>query len=294
MNISLPFRSQSGARPHFCVVKQGETGGCENTDIFYSTPSSLEWTSVERTLLLDGSKIYWVELAARPSDQTGEEWQIEYQAPKVEFFPLLDSASFGSVVWQGLLEETSLSLDIQQGSLQAVVVAPLTKVDLANAGRIIPNNCDLFGQGSVEKVVRGEYIEYIAKGHAALCDFSPLNTTSTLESHILRVQGASLSGRGLKIYLYNKANQKSEVETLLTGESFDRSFSVLPWRKLPEASYVLNLETRSFGKDTGQDRVDSVSVYDVPIDWLLGWKIERLDSGQRPNPLALKSSSKEE
>jgi hypothetical protein len=125
-----------------------------------------------------------------------------------------------------------------------------------------------------------------------LCDFSPLTSTSTLESHILRVQGASLSGRGLKIYLYNKATQKSELEVLLSRESFDRSFSVLPWKRLSEESYVLNLETRSFGKDVGQDRVYLVSIYDVPIDWLLGWEVETQDSGQRANPLTLKSSSK--
>jgi hypothetical protein len=292
MNIVLPFRSENGARPHFCVVTEGSTDGCINSDIFYSTPSSSEWTRVERTLLLDGDETYWVELAARPSDQTGEEWRIEYRAPQVEFFPLLDSATFGAVVWQKLLGETSRSVGSEQESLEITVIAPRVDVDLAQAGRITPANCDINNQGSVEKIVKTEFIEYLARGHAALCDFSPLTTTSTREPHLLRVQGANLAGRGLKIYLYNKANQKSELEVLLRGGSFDRSFSVLPWKKLPQESYVLNLETRSFGKDIGQDRIYSVSLYDIPIDWLLGWKAETQDSGPRANPLSLKSSPK--
>ena len=293
VNISLPFRSDSGARPHFCIVDQDDPQHkCLNTDVFYSTDSAREWTNVERTVLLSGNKTYWLELAARPSDIQGEEWQIDYRSPRVDFFTHLDSARYNGRVWEELQKPTSFTLDANARTLELSLVAPAQEVNLATAGKLSPDNCDLFERGSVEKTIGKGYVELIARDHSAVCDFAPLTTTSTAEGHLLRVVGQSISGRGLKTYVYNKATGKAELEVLAFGSKFDKSFSLLPWKKTEPGSYVLNVETRSFGKDIGQDRVERIAVYDIPLDWILNWKVEKGEAGKGENPIKVSRVSK--
>ena len=123
-------------------------------------------------------------------------------------------------------------------------------------------NCDLLKIGSVGKKHLGEGIEYTAEGGGVSCDFLEYPDLKYSESFVLRVNGENLQGRSLKIYLYNLSTGRMDLEELLPKGKFDEYYYIPP-KKIEGAGYILNLETRSYGRIASENILRGIEVYKV-------------------------------
>jgi len=275
LKIALPHRSDSGAKPHFCVVKEGESE-CIHEEIFYKTPTSKDWELVEREMIVPETANYWLVLAARPPDEAGTETTIFYRPINISLMDKTADITFSNSNWDKLINE----LKIPIGDIDNLTLNIPTKeinTDFINGGLQREKNCDLFQRGGVSKKVNDNKVIYIAEERAASCDYSILGYPAPEESFVLRIRGKNKEGRSLKAYLYNPATQKNDLEVLLSPNSFDNYFSILSWPFESKDNYTLNLETRSFGRKKSINEVDLVATYSVPLEWLAKIKIVNND-----------------
>ena len=272
MIVTLPYRSNQGSKPHFCVLAEGGDYKCENEEVFYNTYPSEEWSEVERKLVLDSSKVYWIDIAARPPDPVGEGWTIDYKEPKAISYTAVASRLLNSdEIWTEF-EKEFVSKVIATDDPYVQIYSIYQEIDFAKGGMGKPRNCDALERGNIEKNRTQYSVEYGAYNSAAVCDYVPLSRAATNNSYLIRFTGENISGRSMKFYLYNKANSRNDTEVLLNEGLFDRSFSVLKWENIKPADYVLNVETRSFG-NASVNRLNEVGLYQVNINWLGEWKI---------------------
>lgn len=284
LQVSLPYQSYKGSKPHFCIVAEGPEYKCLNDEIFYNTVPEEGWTAVSRDLILDSSKTYWIEIAARPSDEPGETWQIDYKAPIVNAFSMVADVEFDSAIWETLMSEMKLDdANIPQDFSVDVLTKPV-KMDFSRSGLVTPKNCDILERGDILKEVIDDKVHYTSLERSAACDYVGLLSLSTHKGYLLRLRGESRQGRPLKLYLYNKATGKIDIEALVDKGVFDNSYVVVDWQQFDEDSYVINLETRSFGRPSVAI-IESVTFYEFPIDWLLFWQTQNnLDIVGASNP----------
>lgn len=123
-------------------------------------------------------------------------------------------------------------------------------------------NCDLKKNGSVFKTNSGSGILYRAEGGGASCDYLPYLNLKYDQAFVLRVAGENKEGRSLKIYLFNLYSQIPDVEEILPSGKFDKTYFVYP-KNIEGAGYVLNLETRSFGRIPSENLLTKVEFYPV-------------------------------
>ena len=292
LSISLPYKSLQGSRPDFCVVAEGPDYKCENDEIFYAEMASTDWSAVSRRMVLPANTVYWVNIAARPPDAPGEEWTIEYKSPKIETYPLIFRTTFDTRVWTDLKYDSKITLPDGAESLKLTIFAPGKKIDFVRSGRKEAENCDVFERGSVEKVIDAGLITYKTFDKAAICDFVPLAKTSTAMEHLIRFSGKGVSGRPLKVYLFNKGTLRNDLEVILSGREFDKTFSIVSWPGISDSDYVLNLEGRSLGREVSENLIDDVFVYDVPISWIGQFSISSSDVKPMENALKIDSNKK--
>jgi len=128
-------------------------------------------------------------------------------------------------------------------------------------------NCNLDGRGSVikEKQNGGNY--YTAKGDGVSCDYFYYPTLDYSKAYAMRISGANLTGRSLKLYLYNVKEEKIYMDELLPTGTFDRTYTILPTRSSEdvEYGYTLNVETRSFGKMFSENLINKIEFYELGV-----------------------------
>jgi len=128
-------------------------------------------------------------------------------------------------------------------------------------------NCDLKKIGSVFKTNSAIGILYRAEGSGASCDYLPYPDLRYNQGYIVRISGENREGRGLKIYLFNLYSQVPDVEEILPSGKFDKTYFVYP-KNVEGAGYVLNLETRSFGRIASENLLTKVEFYPVDSGYL--------------------------
>lgn len=264
LSVSLPYRSEGGSKPHFCILAEGGEYRCENDEIFYNTPFSPEWTSVNRNVFLEGNNAYWIEITARPPDPRGEGWGISYKPPRLVSYPVNSHVSFSDSLWNSLSSESQYDLK-KDGKI--AIFSKEEKIALSNFGLPYSRQCDVFERGTFDKNVDNQSVIYKASSYGAVCDVVPLRNYSTRQEYLLRFVGENLKGRSLKVIVNNKTNSKNDVEYLLDKGEFDQTFTLIDWGNLEEADYVLNTEVRSFGGET-ENVVKKSAIYQVPLGWL--------------------------
>ncbi len=285
VQISLPYRSADGARPHFCLVNEGESE-CLHEDVFYHTKPSADWGVISREAVLPGSKAYWLVLSARPPEEKGESWEIEYQRPEVLVYPLLSEV----VIEPSLLVEYFKPLSLNVSDTKALKLSfPANKNVLDFAGSGNERNCDVFERGSAFKAIKDSKVVYQASGRGAVCDYL-LSGMDSGSEYLIRFQGKHLKGRSLKAYLYDPGSGKNDLEVLMDGQEFDNTFSVLSWPW--EEEYVLNLEGRSFGQETSEIVLDLVNFYHFPVSWVSRFRLIKSESGIMANDIEVKNHDK--
>jgi len=266
ININLPYKSPDGARPHFCLVKEGESE-CLHEDVYYHTNTSADWSFVERTAVLAGGNTYWLVLSARPPEEKGKTWEIEYQKPEVTVYPLISEVIIEPNLLSHYLVPQRISL---QKSQTLDLTFPSNKISLEFAGSGNERNCDLFERGSVNKDSLNNAVIYQAVNMGAMCDFL-LTGADTNQEYLFRTVGQQISGRSLKTYLYNGGSHKNDLEVIMDNGEFDNTFSIPSWPWQNE--YVLNLEARSFGDETSKIKLDAVNIYHFPLNWVSNFRL---------------------
>ena len=124
-------------------------------------------------------------------------------------------------------------------------------------------NCDLLKIGTVGKKQLDFGVEYTAGGGGVSCDFLEYADLKYNESLLLRVTGENIKGRSLKIYLYNLSTGRMDLEELLPKGNFDQYYFV-PAKKMEGEGYILNLETRSYGRIESENILRGIEIYKVP------------------------------
>jgi hypothetical protein len=275
VKVVLAYRSHNGSRPHFCVVKEGEFN-CYNDEVFYSsTPEDNQWMAVERMMVLPPNK-YWVSVAARPPDVIGAAWNIDYMAPSIESYPMIVHKVVDSTFWNSLTHIQKVELT----KVNAIrLFAHKINVDLVRSGQSDPKDCDIFTRGIISKTTLNPEVVYKAANESSICDYIPLTYLTTDNSYLFRVTGVNKEGRGMKIYLYNKAQEKDTLEILLKGNNFDTTLAIPATNKIAANDHVINFEVRSFG-EPAESTLSQVSYYQLPLDWLSQWNIKSNQNGE--------------
>ncbi|MCX6704176.1 MAG: hypothetical protein NTZ07_01900 [Candidatus Woesebacteria bacterium] len=156
---------------------------------------------------------------------------------------------------------------------------PAVSEDLSiNRGFPSAYNCDLMKNGSVFKTNSSQGILYRAVGGGASCDYLPYPDLKYNQAFVLRVAGENKEGRSIKIYLFNLFSQVPDVEEIFPTGKFDKTYFVYP-KNIEGAGYVLNLETRSFGRLPSENLLTKVEFYPVD-DQYLGSFIGQSSNGE--------------
>ncbi len=150
---------------------------------------------------------------------------------------------------------------------------PIVSEDLSiNRGFPEAYNCDLLKKGRVYKTNSPQGILYRAEEGGASCDYLSYPELKHNQAYVLRIAGENKSGRSLKIYLFNLDSQTPEIEEIVPVGKFDETFFVYP-KDTDGEGYVLNLETRSFGRIASENILTNVEFYPVDSDYLLDHQI---------------------
>jgi hypothetical protein len=168
-----------------------------------------------------------------------------------------------------------------------------------NRGFANAYNCDLEKSGSVFKSNSSSGILLRAEGGGASCDYLDYPNLKYNQAYVLRVAGENRQGRSLKIYLFNEDSQVPEIEEILPSGKFDKTFFVYPHNQNVEGTgpariatqsvaggYILNLETRSFGRIPSENLLTKVEFYPVDSAYLQnlqGYSPERSRTGAQNN-----------
>jgi len=271
--VKLPFRSFTGARPHFCFVAEGDAYTCLHDDVFYNSFSSSDWTTEERKVRVEPGKQYWLDVVGRPSDVVGAMWDIDYQPPSIELYPLLAEATYGTEVWDALLTKEEIQLPREKTSVNVTITTKPIWADIAKKGRAEADNCDLFDRGSVKKLTSEKNVTYQARNGGAVCDYLSMDTrrVATNQDYLMMVKAYNHSGRGMKVYLFNETTKRNDIETILTQQ-----LTLLPlmkWPTLEPGGYGLTTEVRSFGPELSENEVEEISFLPVPLTSLSQIKV---------------------
>ena len=164
---------------------------------------------------------------------------------------------------------------------------PVITEDLSiNRGFTSTYNCDLRKEGNVFKSNSSLGILLRAEDGGASCDYLPYPDLKYAQAYVLRVAGQNREGRGLKVYLFNESSQVPELEEILPSGNFDENYFVYPHNQnvgagvYPESGYILNFETRSFGRLASENLVTKVEFYPVDSNYLQNFQDGLLTSNE--------------
>ena len=132
-------------------------------------------------------------------------------------------------------------------------------------------NCDLKKLGTVSKEITQSGLSYKATDGGVACDYISFPDLGYLQAYVLHITGENKIGRSLKIYLFDSVSQTPYVEEILPVGKFDESYFVYP-RDLDGKGYVLNFETRSFGRIKSENLLTEVEFYSVDYAYLVNYE----------------------
>ena len=130
-------------------------------------------------------------------------------------------------------------------------------------------NCDLHKVGEVGKKIESGGILYTAKDGGTSCDNFEYPDIKYSQGFVLRVSGENISGRSLRIYIFNKSTGQPDLQELLPTGKFDGYYFVYP-KSMGGGGYSLNLETRSFAGVPSSNLLTKVEIYPVNYELLKG------------------------
>jgi len=267
MEVELPYRSINGGKPNFCITIEGdETYACQNEVVYEKSRSSQDWSAVDRRMLTRSGESYWIDVTARGSNTDGETVGLEYQTPKIAWYPSLAVYEIPGNVWNEL--ETDVTIESKSEEIAVSFSGFENEIELIEDLQEEAFGCDLTKRGAYDKQINERGIEYFAQGGAAVCDYAILGEISNQKEYVVRVRGKAVYGKGLKFYMLNRINERIVVDEILSADEEEIVFPLLSWRGLDEGDYRLMFETRSFGDTQAKNLLTGVEIYNAPLSWL--------------------------
>ena len=159
-------------------------------------------------------------------------------------------------------EELIISNTKQNAKVTLPVIEKITEDFDPSRGYSEVNNCDLMKKGEVERSQQATGRQYMAKNGGVACDYFVYENLKYNQAYVMHVKGENREGRSLKIYLYNWESKRVEIEELLPVGQFDSYFVIYP--KTQNSGYTLNIETRSFGRITSENSINTIEF--IPFD----------------------------
>ncbi len=151
-------------------------------------------------------------------------------------------------------------------------IEDIIKTDLTvNQGFEEAFNCDLKGIGTVSKEITNSGVLYKALRGGASCDYVSFPILKYSEGYVLRITGENKVGRSLKIYLFDSVSQNPILEEILPIGNFDESYFIYP-RDLKGDGYILNFETRSFGRMSSENLISNIEFFPVDYEFLASYQ----------------------
>lgn len=221
---------------------------------------------------------------------------FDYYAPLKKGYYWIDYVGQGSNFYQGYVDYLNISLASypalaeDEVSITDIAVASddiwfevgdvVSFIEVASPARDlfsenfatgrgypIARNCDSLERGSVEKYLDGESSLYKAYDGGSSCDYFSYPGLRYDQSYYLNITNENISGRNLKLYLYNSQSQRADAEVLLPK---NKSSDLIPLlsKDLTGSGYVINLESRSFEKIESVNRLREISFMPFPERWL--------------------------
>ncbi len=157
-------------------------------------------------------------------------------------------------------------------------------------------NCDLKNKGSVTKTKFAIGNGYSATGGGSSCDYFYYPDMDYSNTYLIRIKGKNVTGRSLKVYLFNVKANKIDSEELFSKGDFDESLLVLPKPnvgklKPGEGGYTLTVETRSFGNIKSENTITAIQIYQIDPNLLTKIASESV-VGQPQNDLVIQNVQK--
>ena len=141
-----------------------------------------------------------------------------------------------------------------------------------------PANCADHGRGyiNVERTSNG--VEYLAGDFGVNCAGYVFDYMSSAQSYLLQVTGKNLQGRGIKMFLDYTDSGSHADQFIFPEKSFYKYVSFSRVSDDPRDRYLLNWETRSFGKESATI-LKSLLIAPYPEKQIAGIKL----SSGKPN-----------
>lgn len=271
--VSVSYTTHGPLSPFFCVNKAG-VDGCVNR----AFPVSLGKGFYQDQVVLDQGD-YWFAFVAQSQPNAAT---VSYQDISIQMSDKLSSVpiEFGKAL-QEFVRSSVIPVRVDQTvSVKYSVPALISENWNLSRGHSQAYNCDLDKRGTVQKTTTSEGVTYEADGEGVSCDYFDYRSLAPNRSYLVRLTGVNELGRSMKLYVSNSQTNRVDKETLLGSGSFDSSFVIHPVGESTKG-YVANVETRSFGRISSKNELQSLSWYYLPYNWLKGLTLTPLETTQK-------------
>ena len=151
-------------------------------------------------------------------------------------------------------------------------------------------NCDRYNQNSFGRDFdsQNNVFEYSALG-ATSCDNVKTEFINPNNSNLITFDSQNIKGKGLDICVTGVELEKCLIQDRLRGDGKE-SF-ILP--RYPSAKKVnIYLENQSIGKTPTVNRLNNITVKEIPYNWLKQISIQSVDHAEINNAIALSNVQK--
>ncbi len=146
-----------------------------------------------------------------------------------------------------------------------------------NRGYETAKNCDVKSKGEAFKKYVDNGVYYKATNGGVSCDYIYFPTVKYNQAYLLSVAGKNISGRGMKVYLYNVDSGRLDLEEILPfskpyesqkPQSYISNFIIYPKNLSSGKGYTMSFETRSFGKVASENILNNINFAAIPLNWI--------------------------
>jgi hypothetical protein len=270
INVYFEARSDEMA-PQFCITRAGQEG-CVNKGAKVDMVRWGDWKKLSYNIPVSAGN-YWFDFVGQ-GQESGIK-KIYYSNLIINRYPVIKQINF-KVADSYSLVSTERNIPIDSGANDFKVVIPargVTSEDFRqNRGNILPVNCDFEKVGTAYKNNFVDGVRYKATDGATSCDYYDFPQLRLDSAYVLRIRGQNIRGRGIKFYLQDKETGHFVLEELLPGGNFDANYFV-PGLNRVGLGYVINLETRSFGKIPSENILTKIEFIPIPYFWISNLKV---------------------
>lgn len=287
LELAFKAKADKGSYPWFCIASTSG-GDCINEVIPSSFTSSGDWSEYYYLIPLESGSYYFDFVL---QGITKDKVTVEYSDFWVNRFSLVveDVINLGQLL---SVYDKPQKINVAGGLLEVTLpVRPVVSENLNLARGDLGRNCEILSRGNAQKQWVFGGVVYSAVDNGVSCDFFDYFRIPYGQSLVLRLKGDNFEGRGIKAYVFNRSTRRMDNELLLKEGGFDQVIPVLP-KTLDGYGYTLNLETRSFGKESAKNMLEEVSFWNMPYEWLAAIKVGNAGEDKVQNPVRIEKTER--